>query len=339
LGELLAFLTGDNWTFTPREASFKLGFQSPWPHTWLPQAVILFSGGLDSLAGAIDLLEEGRRVVLVSHFDFGQLASLQQRLASGLMEHYGRDRLHHVGIRVQFPESPEITLRSRSLLYLALGLSAAGAFDPETRLIMPENGWISLNPPLTGSRLGPYSTRTTHPYFLEQLTSLWRAAGINNPLHNPYQNRTKGEVLEQCRNRELLRRLFLLTVSCSRPEVARWQRQEAGACGYCYPCLMRRIALHRLGWDRGAHYRVDALTDPEILAHRVKGCDLRALLMALKTWGEAPQELEARLFLGRPTTDFGKAHSSALHLLSRSFEEIAAWVKGKGGERLDAFLE
>jgi hypothetical protein len=103
-------------------------------------------------------------VVLVSHYDFGQLASTQQRLAAGLQEHYGPDRLHHLGMRVQFAASPEITLRSRSLLYLALGLTAAAAFGPAPPLIVPENGWISLNPPLTLSRLGPYSTRTTHPF-------------------------------------------------------------------------------------------------------------------------------------------------------------------------------
>jgi 7-cyano-7-deazaguanine synthase in queuosine biosynthesis len=339
LAELCTFLTGDVWTLIPRETPLHLGFQAPWPHAWLPQAVALFSGGLDSLAGAIDLLEAGQRLVLVSHYDFGQLASLQQRLAAGLAEHYGPDRLLHLGIRVQFPESPEITLRSRSLLYLALGLTAAAAFGPATPLIVPENGWISLNPPLTGSRLGPYSTRTTHPHFLEQLVSLWQAAGLAHPLGNPYQHFTKGEVLAQCRNRKLLKRLLPLTLSCARPEVARWQRQEAGACGYCYPCLIRRAASHRLRWDDGNDFRVDVLSDPEILRHRVKGSDLRAMLMALKTWEETPGELEARLWLGSPTAVLAQGRTAALDLLGRGFQEIAAWVKSKGGERLTSYLE
>ena len=85
-------------------------------------------------------------------------------------------------------------MRSRSLLYLALGLAAAAGFGAATPLIIPENGWISLNPPLTANRLGSCSTRTTHPYFLEQLTGLWRAAGLANPLVNPYQGLTKGEI-------------------------------------------------------------------------------------------------------------------------------------------------
>ena len=146
-------------------------------------------------------------------------------------------------------------MRSRSLLYLALGLAAAAGFGAATPLIIPENGWISLNPPLTINRLGSCSTRTTHPYFLEQLTGLWREAGLANPLVNPYQDLTKGEMVRGCRNRELLEQLFGMSVSCARPVVSRWQGGAAGACGYCYPCLMRRAALHTLGWDRGEDYR------------------------------------------------------------------------------------
>jgi hypothetical protein len=287
-----------------------------------------------------DLLEAGQRLTLVSHYDFGQLASGQQRLAGRLQDHYGPDRVHHLGIRVQFPEAPELTLRSRSLLFLALGLTAAAAFGPEMSLVVPENGWISLNPPLTGNRLGPYSTRTTHPYFLEQLTALWRKAGISHPLTNPYQGLTKGEMLEKCRNRELLHKLFPLTISCARPEVGRWQGQGTGACGYCYPCLMRRAALHRLGWDCGNDYRVDVLSEAELVRHRVKGSDLRALLFALKTWEEAPQEMEARLWVGSGEVVQSQDFLSEAHrVLNAGFQESACFLGEKGEKGVSSCLE
>lgn len=160
--DLLNFLTGDDWTLKGREARIHLGLAGVWPHSWRPRAVVLFSGGLDSLVGAIDLLEMGQQVLLVSHYDFGQLASIQQALAGALAGHYGPERLQHLALRVQFPEAPELTLRSRSLLYLALGVAAAAAFSKDTPLVIPENGWVSYNPPLTANRLGSYSTRTTH---------------------------------------------------------------------------------------------------------------------------------------------------------------------------------
>ena len=143
LARLLNFLTGDEWTLKPRPAKIDLGLKASWPHAWRPQAVVLFSGGLDSLVGAIDLLEQGHRLVLVSHYDFGQLASLQQGLAAALTAHYGSEKVHHLGVRLQFPEAPELTMRSRSLLYLALALATAAAFGAGTPVLVPENGWIS----------------------------------------------------------------------------------------------------------------------------------------------------------------------------------------------------
>ena len=297
LAPLLNFLTGDAWTIRTREAQVNLDLAGIWPHEWQPTAAALFSGGLDSLTGAIDLLEEGHRLVLVSHYDYGQLAATQQTLAAALTEHYGPDRLHHLGVRVQF-EGPELTLRSRSLLYLALDLTAATAFPGSLPLFIPENGWIALNPPLTLNRLGTYSTRTTHPHFLRELGDFWRQIGICQKLVNPYQDLTKGEMLAQCRNPRLLAKLAPLSISCARPVAGRWQKAPSGACGYCYPCLVRRAALHRLGWDQSQDYRADVLAGKELLRHRVKGRNLRALCLALKTWKENPRDILARLFLG-----------------------------------------
>jgi 7-cyano-7-deazaguanine synthase in queuosine biosynthesis len=337
LAALLNFLTGDDWILKVREAPLDLGLKGEWPHAWRPDGVMLFSGGLDSLVGALDFLEAGQRLVLVSHYDFGQLAAIQQSLAADLTRHYGPERVHHLGIRVQFPQAPELSLRSRSLLYLALGLTAAASFGPATPLIIPENGWISLNPPLTLNRLGSLSTRTTHPYFLEEITGLWREAGVANPLVNPYQDLTKGEIVGRGRNRELLGRLFGRTISCARPVVSRWQGAPAGACGYCYPCLMRRAALHVLGWDRGEDYRHDVLADPEMLSHRVRGRDLRALLLAAKTWEEAPAEVEARLTLRASPQALPGGVLQARGVLARGFQEIAGWFRDKGPEWLRAY--
>jgi 7-cyano-7-deazaguanine synthase in queuosine biosynthesis len=337
LSRLLNFLTGDDWTLKPRPAAIDLGLQGAWLQAWRPQAVVLFSGGLDSLVGAIDLLEQGRRLVLVSHYDFGQLASLQQGLAAALTAHYGSDRVYHLGMRVQFPEAPELTLRSRSLLYLALALATAAACGPGTPVLVPENGWISLNPPLTGNRLGAYSTRTTHPHFISQLASLWQRAGLHHPLANPYQDRTKGEMLLHGRNQPLLQELFARTISCSRPVASRWQRQPAGACGYCYPCLMRRAALHRRGWDDGEDYRLDVLASPETLRHRTRGRDLRALLLALKTWEDSPAEISARLWLGDTPADAAARSGPAQAVMANGFQEISAFFKDKGPEWLKAY--
>jgi 7-cyano-7-deazaguanine synthase in queuosine biosynthesis len=337
LPPLLNFLTGDAWTIKPRETRVDLKFSGIWPHSWQPTAVSFLSGGLDSLTGAIDFLEEGHRLVLVSHYDYGQLAATQQSLAAALTDHYGPDRFHHLAVRVQF-EGPELTLRSRSLLYLALGLAAASAFPLELPLFIPENGWISLNPPLTLNRLGAYSTRTTHPYFLGALLAFWRQAGISQELKNPYQDLPKGEMLAQCRNLSLLKKLAPLSISCARPVAGRWQKEAVGACGYCYPCLVRRTALHHMGWDRGHDYRVDVLAESEIMRHRVKGRNLRALCLALKTWQETPQEMLARLWFPGSPEEISRQAAAAQRLLEAGFGDIARWFRDQGSEEIKEFL-
>jgi len=337
LALLMGFLTGDAWSIQPRESQVEIKFAGRWPHPWQPTAAALFSGGLDSLTGAIDLLEQGHRLVLVSHYDYGQLAATQQTLAAALAEHYGPERLHHLPLKVQL-EGPELTLRSRSLLYLALGLTAVSAFPGNLPLIIPENGWISLNPPLTLNRLGAYSTRTTHPHFLEELTALWQQVGLAHDLENPYQNLTKGEMLAQCRNLSLLEKLAPLSMSCARPVAGRWQREPAGACGYCYPCLVRRAALHRLGWDRTVDYRVDVLSDAEILRHRVKGRNLRALCLALKTLEHHPQDFLSRLWLGTDPAKILERAAIAQRLLEAGFDEFTQWIDDQGGAGIKEFL-
>jgi|GEM_PF-397178 7-cyano-7-deazaguanine synthase in queuosine biosynthesis len=337
LAHLAGFLTGDKWDLRPREAPLPLNFGASWPQFGKPTAVVLFSGGLDSLVGAIDLLEEGHRLVLVSHYDYGQLAATQQTLAAALAQNYGRDRLYHLQIRVQL-EGPELSLRSRSLLYLALALTAAGAFPTTLPVTVPENGWISLNPPLTLNRLGSYSTRTTHPYFIRELAGLWQDLGLGFGVANPGQDLTKGEMLARCRNLRLLRELFPLSVSCARPVVGRWRRQPAGACGYCYPCLMRRVALHRMGWDRGEHYRVDVLGQASALRHRVQGQDLRSLCLALKTWQESPGAILARLWWGEYKPGETEGFSAPWRLLTTGFQEIANWLYGGGEAAIRNFL-
>ncbi len=66
LHEALDYLTGDRWNvefFRSRHRSL-CSVVAP-----LGQVVSLFSGGLDSLAGVVELLESGSQVVLVGHHD------------------------------------------------------------------------------------------------------------------------------------------------------------------------------------------------------------------------------------------------------------------------------
>ena len=101
---------------------------------------------------------------------------------------------------------------------------------------------------------------------------------------------------------------------------------------------MRRAALHTLGWDRGEDYRRDVLADPGISGHRVRGQDLRALLFAVKTWEETPEEVQARLMLGDSAAALLRRLPQARQVLGRGFEEIDDWLQAKGPEWVEDYI-
>jgi hypothetical protein len=102
---------------------------------------------------------------------------------------------------------------------------------------------------------------------------------------------------------------------------------------------MRRAALHRLGWDDGGDYLLDVLAAPATLRHRTQGRDLRALLLALKTWEEAPAEITAHLWLGDTPAEVAARSAPAQAVLRKGFQEIGEFFREKGPEWVKAYGE
>jgi hypothetical protein len=177
------------------------------------------------------------------------------------------------------PGENERSQRARSLVFLAYGVLAATALkryregQPVT-LYVCENGFISINPPLTTSRLGSLSTRTTHPVFLSLFQQLLDAAALRVRVENPYQFRTKGEMLAGCVDQDFLRRNSRLATSCGR-----FARNGYKHCGRCVPCLVRRAAFHAWGeTDRTVYvYRKLSRND----ANHARFDDVRSAAMAV----------------------------------------------------------
>lgn len=296
LHEALSFLTGDRWSLAWRAEPTRIWRVRTEGRTSY-DAVCLFSGGLDSLAGAIDLLEQPSRprVLLLGHYDSTLTPQVQLHLAQKLVGVYGEDRVGLLQLMVRpaapmrqerpLPTTRETTTRSRSIVFLGLALTTAAALGADIPVYVPENGFIALNLPLTSARLGSCSTRTTHPYFLAQLRAALDPLGITNPIINPYEGLTKGELLRHSGNLPLLRTLARQSVSCAHPEAGRYERTRYGNCGYCFPCLIRRASLHALGDDTPADYARDICTDTGLFGGRAtRGRDARAVFIALHRW-------------------------------------------------------
>lgn len=329
----LNFLTGDNWRLRFRKHLTHLSTRTYGIGLGNFDAVSLFSGGLDSLAGAINLLEDGKRVLLVGHYDAPHTAHDQAVVANSIKMYYGRDRLALMQVRLR-PASRlanslsrrdgfERTTRSRSIVFLALGYLFASLLSPTTPIYLPENGFLSLNIPLNNSRVGSCSTRTTHPFFLTLIEELLAGLGISNPLITPFRWKTKGEVLQGCANIHILEKVARLSVSCAHPEALRWVSKPYGHCGYCYPCIVRRAGMYRMGWDRVRDYAFDVRNDRSIILSPERGKDSRAVLRALDN-NKSIRTADAVLRSG-PIHDYGKNGNLARGVYKRGLTEIATF--------------
>jgi hypothetical protein len=239
----LRFLTNDVWRCT-----FSDGGLLPAPPRLpaLPEedCVALLSGGLDSLVGVLDLVTREKRrpyvVSQVSQGDKGTQAVFATTIGGGLRH----IQLNH---NANCPGENERSQRARSLIFLAYGVLAATTVKryhegrPIT-LYVCENGFISINPPLTAGRLGSLSTRTTHPVFLGLFRQLLDAAGLRVRVENPYRFFTKGEMLARCADQDFLRKNSRRATSCGR-----FARNGYKHCGRCVPCLVRRAAFQAWG--------------------------------------------------------------------------------------------
>jgi hypothetical protein len=143
-------------------------------------------------------------------------------------------------------------------------VAIATCFSKNVDVLIPENGLISLNIPLTNSRLGSSSTRTTHPFYLEMFQTLLQNLGIGISLFNPYQFKTKGEMILSCKNFEFLKKNISNTMSCSHPDQGRMLGEtQPRHCGSCFPCIIRRASIERAGIMDSTSYRDTGFSDGE----------------------------------------------------------------------------
>jgi hypothetical protein len=166
-------------------------------------------------------------------------------------------RSRQVGSGLTFRD--EKSRRTRSFLFLALGLAVAAVRAAE--LWMSENGFTSINPPLSPERRGSLTTRTTHPGFLDGLVDVLQRHGLTATLRNPLETMTKGQVLAAATQHLPVGagdQLFSSTHSCGKTPWFKGFSQGA-QCGLCFGCLIRRGSFIASGLTDTTDYVEQAL--------------------------------------------------------------------------------
>jgi 7-cyano-7-deazaguanine synthase in queuosine biosynthesis len=250
---VLRFLSDDSWRLNLRQQNGvpEQTFSVP-PNEG---KTLLFSGGLDSLAAAVEFAKKSN-LHLVSHITRNQQTrSTQQELVS-IMSHAGLASPHDqffVSSRdaQNFNHDIESTQRTRSFLFMFLGALVARRLGHSKVLMIAENGQLAIHLPLNHARVGAFSTHTAHPEVLAMMQRILRTSlSVQFELVNPYVYRTKGEVVATLWKH--LRSGISIASSCWRN--TRLQG-NATHCGECIPCYVRRIAIETHGADQTAYAR------------------------------------------------------------------------------------
>lgn len=279
LSRTLRVLADDTYDFdfehlsTDRQEQhyLQLGEMDDWPFHGVSR-VCLFSGGLDSLAGAVEMASRQEPLVLVSHRSVTTLASRQLRLVRGLRGHFAAVPILHIPVWVNKSErfGKEFSQRTRSFLFAALACAVGESVGAEG-LRFFENGVVSLNFPLADEVLGARASRTTHPqalYHFGELFSLVTSRPTNRPfvVDNPFLHLTKREVVQRiaCGGAE-----HLIELSCSCAHTLHKGKSQ-WHCGTCSQCIDRRIAVLAAGLDAAdpeRDYVVNVFTGPRKAAY------------------------------------------------------------------------
>jgi len=272
LTQILWILSHDSWKITLSRMNGAPEGASSWPKH--DGATILFSGGADSLAGAIDLLSAHSidGVQLASHVTANSVTrTSQDDLASYLEKKFGGP-LRRVAIRTggrNLPGFPfpvdfdrEETQRTRSFMYLAIAALGARRSGHSKIIEIAENGQMAIHLPLSAARIGAFSTHTAHPEFLQEAAAFFGDV-LDFPfvITNPFLYETKAQVIGRVITQH--RAALPMSVSC-------WRSSRLGTqfrhCGECVPCLVRRIAFEHNGLSLPEYAR-------DLLAEKVGSLD------------------------------------------------------------------
>jgi 7-cyano-7-deazaguanine synthase in queuosine biosynthesis len=269
LRELLDFLSDDFYDFTFYPAKNApgiqgyLGLDEKGAKKFDAERVMLFSGGLDSLAGAIEeAVSQRRRVVLMNHRSTEKFCVRHQALLDQLAEKAGPGVLMPMRVRISKAglDGKDYSQRARSFLFGSVAASVAMMLGVKG-IRFYENGVVSLNLPVCAQVVGSRSTRTTHPRVLAAMRHLFSLlAGQDFMVDNPFWKETKGEVIRR-----------IVTAGCapmiksSRSCAHTWETSnEKPHCGLCSQCIDRRFGMLAAGaedHDPLINYKVDIFTE------------------------------------------------------------------------------
>ena len=270
LSDALTFMSGDlsyDFTFQPGHSTPRTSLFDSEEFMIEPKTdtnVLLYSGGLDSLAGATERLNgTSEQICLVSHRSQPRMVRTQNQLFKALSKEY-EGRLKHYKFKCTLHDltAVEETQRTRSFLYCSIALALAHALN-QSKMYVYENGITGLNFSKREDLANARASRTTHPQTLAHLAEFFSlVVGSQFEILNPFIWKTKTDIfkyLEQLESTDLISS----SVSCGRGRI---NFKYGTHCGVCSQCIDRRLASYAAGLnefdDDTGIYSFDFIKEP-----------------------------------------------------------------------------
>lgn len=272
LCDLLRFFTDDTWVleFTEpcksaclsSQQDFLLPIQSA-----SPVRVALYSGGLDSFAGAVTQVTESPATsfVFVSGTTNSRQQAAQQQQVEAIRS-IARGEVHHVVVPFGFrwrklpSRLEENSQRTRGFMFHTIGAVTALLIDC-SELYLYENGIGAINLPYDATQVGTACSRAVHPLSLLRMGEFVEIlTGRTFRFINPFLYMTKGEMCSHSAVRQMAEHIGS-TFSCDGFPVRASNKPQ---CGTCTSCLLRRMSVGTAGlseFDRADRYLTDLLAD------------------------------------------------------------------------------
>jgi hypothetical protein len=148
--------------------------------------------------------------------------------------------------------------------------------------------------------------------------------------------KTKGEMVEECKNKKVLISTFKKSCSCAKRGTRKDIRDViygTNHCGICMPCVYRRVALHKIGLDNEL-VGTDLFKPQKYTLEKLP--DVPAFLDYMKT--PLSKEDIAKNLLVNGTLPLEKLDQYA-DVVLRTRNQIIDWIKAKGSAEIKKILD
>jgi len=232
------------------------------------QKIVLFSGGLDSLCGALDLSRNHRIVLshcITNQFVFGRVLKLANVSA------FSKSVLYCCDARTK--RTTGGMSETRGLLFLSFAYAIAASLQLRS-VVFCENGSQMLDVML-GSLTYPnkQATKNTNLNYIKRIEDIF--SGYDDKefrIECPYKDMTKAEMLAPFKGAMSLEDTF----SCFTT------RFGTAMCGICYNCFIRRCSLLAIGVKEGDKaYEINPLEFDPTVAGKKSYMDTTDILVHL----------------------------------------------------------